>query len=255
MICYNDLLSHHEIEGEVGRPEYRDDAETLNAKIDKLYEALLDSNQTCFIVGAGISTSSNISDFRGPNGVWTKLKNGEKADPSDIGNAEPTTTHYALRELEDQAHIQWMISQNVDGLFHRSGYPLNLLCEIHGNLFRLQCISCGRMYYNKDPVASVGHKPTTFKCEGTPHGRPCRGILRDTTLDWITPINPDDLKKCEQVIEICDLIVVLGTSLEVNPVGSWPSIAAARGTKIHAVNLQETQYDDPKSANIGSTDP
>ncbi|CAL8097799.1 unnamed protein product [Calicophoron daubneyi] len=116
--------------------------------------------------GAGISTSANIPDYRGTNGLWMRLKQNTIPDPSDTPKhrrrascststrtpaklrlpeatlAKPTFTHMAIKVLVEQGYVKHVVSQNVDGLHLRSGLPREKLSELHGNLFLEQCISC-----------------------------------------------------------------------------------------------------------------
>src|SRR5690242_1462616 len=115
------------------------------------------------LTGAGISTDSGIPDFRGPNGVWTKNPEAEKAatiqnylaEPdvrvrawqtridSPAWAARPNAGHEALVELERRGKLHAIVTQNVDELHQRAGSSPELVVEVHGTMFRTQCWGCG----------------------------------------------------------------------------------------------------------------
>ena len=142
-VNYASGLSYYEHKGKCGMKELFDDEETLSSSVTKLTEIMKKSKRTVVITGAGVSTSAGIPDFRGPNGVWTLEQRGElpKAEVT-FETAHPTTTHLALVALHNAGYIAHLISQNVDGLHLRSGFPLDRLLELHGNMFMQQCQLC-----------------------------------------------------------------------------------------------------------------
>ncbi len=102
--------------------------------------------------GAGISTDSGIPDFRGPDGVWTRRDAGLPAPRWRVppGQIEPNASHQALAELERLGKLQYLITQNTDGLHRESGLRRDRLAELHGNGRLLRCLACGQEYTRQD---------------------------------------------------------------------------------------------------------
>ncbi|XP_022096225.1 NAD-dependent protein deacetylase sirtuin-6-like isoform X2 [Acanthaster planci] len=243
-VNYSEGLSPYEHKGKCGMPEKFDDPDVIEEKSHQLASLLLNSKYTVVHTGAGISTSAGIPDFRGPKGVWTLEKEGRKPDVNvTFDGAVPTPTHRALIELERAGFVKYVVSQNVDGLHLRSGFPRDRLSELHGNMFVEQCDKCGKQYVRETAVPTLGLKPTGGQCTQTkPRGK-CRGKLRDTILDWEDALPEDDLDRAEKQSRQADLALCLGTSLQIVPSGNLPLLTKKAGGKIVIVNLQPTKHD------------
>ncbi|XP_014805151.1 PREDICTED: NAD-dependent protein deacetylase sirtuin-6 [Calidris pugnax] len=223
-----------------------DPPEEVERKVRELADLIRSSSNVVFHTGAGISTSSGIPDFRGPNGVWTMEEKGlsPKFDTT-FENARPSKTHMALLELQRVGILKFLVSQNVDGLHVRSGFPRDKLAELHGNMFVEECVKCGKQYVRDTVVGSMGLKPTGRLCSVTKARglRACRGKLRDTILDWEDSLPDRDLTLADEACRKADLSVTLGTSLQIKPSGNLPLITKKRGGKLVIVNLQATKHD------------
>ncbi|MGA2554252.1 MAG: Sir2 family NAD-dependent protein deacetylase [Smithella sp.] len=137
----------------------------MEAKINKVAEMIAASKHLVVFTGAGISTESGIPDFRGPEGLWTKV------DPEDftidrflssdqtrkrvwyylvegglMANAEPNRAHMAIAELEKMNKLSSVITQNIDNLHQRAGNNPEIVHELHGNMQWLVCLDCGARY-------------------------------------------------------------------------------------------------------------
>ncbi|XP_057168005.1 NAD-dependent protein deacylase sirtuin-6 isoform X3 [Ursus arctos] len=136
-------LSPYADKGKCGLPEIFDPPEELERKVWELAQLVWQSSNVVFHTGAGISTASGIPDFRGPHGVWTMEERGlaPKFDTT-FESARPTQTHMALVQLERVGLLRFLVSQNVDGLHVRSGFPRDKLAELHGNMFVEECVKC-----------------------------------------------------------------------------------------------------------------
>jgi NAD-dependent deacetylase len=227
---------------------------THEEAISQAAQILLSSHYVMALTGAGISVESGIPPFRGPGGLWTRygeppmdgyqrfLKDPKKAweerlspqGPSKeiwetLGVAEPNPGHHALVELENIGVLRCLITQNVDNLHRRAG-SRNLV-EIHGNYTLIRCIQCNARF----PAAEVPlhHLP--------PHCPQCEGILKSDTVSFGEPIPPDALDKCFSETQLCDCMIVAGTSATVYPAASFPLAVREKGGSLIEVNLYESE--------------
>ncbi|XP_059015472.1 NAD-dependent protein deacylase sirtuin-6 isoform X3 [Mustela lutreola] len=207
-------LSPYADKGKCGLPEIFDPPEELERKVWELAQLVWRSSNVVFHTGAGISTASGIPDFRGPHGVWTMEERGlaPKFDTT-FESARPTQTHMALVQLERVGLLRFLVSQNVDGLHVRSGFPRDKLAELHGNMFVEECVKCKT------------------------------GELRDTILDWEDALPDRDLTRADEASRNADLSITLGTSLQIRPSGNLPLATKRRGGQLVIVNLQPTKHD------------
>ncbi|XP_011928490.1 PREDICTED: NAD-dependent protein deacetylase sirtuin-6 isoform X2 [Cercocebus atys] len=212
-------LSPYADKGKCGLPEIFDPPEELERKVWELARLVRQSSNVVFHTGAGISTASGIPDFRGPHGVWTMEERGlaPKFDTT-FESARPTQTHMALVQLERVGLLRFLVSQNVDGLHVRSGFPRDKLAELHGNMFVEECAKCKTQYVRDTVVGTMGLKAT---------GRLC------------TVAKARGLRACRNA----DLSITLGTSLQIRPSGNLPLATKRRGGRLVIVNLQPTKHD------------
>nr|XP_037850242.1 NAD-dependent protein deacetylase sirtuin-6 isoform X3 [Chlorocebus sabaeus] len=219
-------LSPYADKGKCGLPEIFDPPEELERKVWELARLVWQSSNVVFHTGAGISTASGIPDFRGPHGVWTMEERGlaPKFDTT-FESARPTQTHMALVQLERVGLLRFLVSQNVDGLHVRSGFP--------------------RQYVRDTVVGTMGLKATGRLCTvAKARGlRACRGELRDTILDWEDSLPDRDLALADEASRNADLSITLGTSLQIRPSGNLPLATKRRGGRLVIINLQPTKHD------------
>ncbi|XP_053076075.1 NAD-dependent protein deacylase sirtuin-6 [Acinonyx jubatus] len=239
-------LSPYADKGKCGLPEIFDPPEELERKVRELAQLVWQSSNVVFHTGAGISTASGIPDFRGPHGVWTMEERGlaPKFDTT-FESARPTKTHMALVQLERVGLLCFLVSQNVDGLHVRSGFPRDKLAELHGNMFVEECAKCKTQYVRDTVVGSMGLKATGRLCTvAKARGlRACRGELKDTVLDWEDALPDRDLTLADEASRNADLSITLGTSLQIRPSGNLPLATKRRGGRLVIVNLQPTKHD------------
>lgn len=195
--------------------------------------------------GAGVSTSAGIPDFRGPKGVWTLEKKGEKPKINvSWDEAHPTKTHMAINHLTKLNKCQFVVSQNIDGLHLRSGLDRQHLAELHGNMFVDECTVCKRMFVRHQASSTVGRKISNNSCLNTNGRRPCRGKLRDFVLDWEDELPEDDLSLSHSHSMLSELSIVIGSTLQIIPAGNMPIYCKKRPEgKLVIINLQPTKHD------------
>ncbi|ELU16474.1 hypothetical protein CAPTEDRAFT_36109, partial [Capitella teleta] len=193
-------LSPFPHKGRCGMKEVHDPDEEIEVKVQQLASWIRESRHFVVITGAGISTSCGIPDFRGPQGVWTKEQRGEEVKFGvTFEEARPSQTHMALVAMERKGFLKHVISQNVDGLHLRSGFPRDRLSELHGDMFVEDCEHCHTQYIRTNIVPTMALKPTGQTCTQTKkRGNRCRGRLRDTILDWEDALPEADAVAAEE---------------------------------------------------------
>lgn len=244
---YAEGLSPYEHKGKLGLPEHFDDLEEVSRKVDVLCAWIKNSQSTVVFTGAGVSTSAGIPDFRGPKGVWTLEKKGLKPEMGVTwDDAKPTRTHRALAKLVTEGQVQFVISQNIDGLHLRSGLPRKNLAELHGNMFVDECNICQRMFVRPSAAETVGRKCSGVSCPASrsSSGRPCRGKLQDFVLDWEDELPDDDLTLSMSHSVVSDLSIVIGSTLQIIPAGNMPTYTKKKPDgRLVIINLQPTKHD------------
>ena len=210
------------------------------------------------LTGAGISTESGIPDFRGPNGVWTRNPAAEKqstiqnylAEPevrkaawrsrldSPAWSAEPNAGHRALVALERRGKLHALVTQNIDELHQRAGSSPGMVVEVHGSMRRVMCWQCGRRAPMDEALARVRAG------EDDPHCLVCSGILKSDTISFGQALVPEVIERALRVAGEADLLLAIGTTLQVQPVASMVPIAMRAGARVVIVNDQETAMDE-----------
>lgn len=229
--------------------------------IEKAARSLVGAAHAVALTGAGISTESGISDFRGPSGLWTKHPEAERQaylnyeqflkDPKKywiemlsyargpgLGNlweAQPNSAHLALAELEKVGILKCVITQNIDALHEKAGSQRVL--EYHGNFMKLRCVSCSARYWREEfdleRLRKEGQLP--------PRCLRCGGILKSDTVSFGESIPGDVAAQSLAEAQACDVMLICGTSAVVYPFASLPVIARERsGVTIIEVNAEPT---------------
>ena len=210
------------------------------------------------LTGAGLSTESGIPDFRGPRGVWTKNPAAEKqstivhylADPevrkaawrarldSPAWTAEPNAGHRALVALERRGKLHALVTQNIDELHQRAGQSSRLVIEVHGSMRRVMCWQCGRRAPMDEALARVRAGEEDPRC------LECGGILKSDTISFGQALVSEVIDRAMIAAAEADLLIAIGTTLQVYPVAGMVPIAAHAGAGIILVNDQATAMDE-----------
>ena len=201
----------------------------LEKRIQTLAQWMYESHHLVVFTGAGISTESGISDFRGPDGVWTRRDKGLPPKPMSVSmdGVEPNAGHRAIAELQKMGKLQFLISQNVDNLHLKSGIHQEILAELHGNIARLRCKRCG---------TTVDRSAGREVCR-------CGGTLVRSVVDFGQSLPERDLALSYEHSRKSDLFVVAGSSLVVTPAADMPAEALRSGAKLVIINRGETPFD------------
>ncbi len=215
------------------------------------------------LTGAGISTSSGIPDFRGPEGIWTKDPDAEMLSNYEVWltNAavrqrawasrlahrdviyEPNAGHRSLVELERRGQMLLLVTQNIDGLHHRAGSSPELIIEIHGSGREAVCQRCGHRQPIAEALDRVAAGESDPHCLELRHGSPCGGILKSATISFGQSLVAADLARSELAAEQCDLVLAVGSTLAVYPAANLVPLAHQRGARVVIVNGSPTVMD------------
>jgi NAD-dependent deacetylase len=216
------------------------------------------------LTGAGISTDSGIRDFRGPQGLWTKNPEAEKAaqlsayvsDPelrkrawqnrltSSMWEASPNAGHRALVDLERSGRLDTLVTQNIDGLHHGAGTDPTRIVEIHGTAREVVCLRCGDRQESEPVHERVRSGEADPSCAVVgPDGVACGGILKSATISFGQSLVPEDLYRAERAATDCDLLLAVGSTLGVFPAAGMVPIAVKHGAVVIIVNGGPTEMD------------
>jgi len=217
------------------------------SNIKEVSHRLSHTSKVAVLTGSGISADSGIPTFRGKDGIWKKFQPEELANfnafihnPSlvqswynhrkeIIQKVKPNASHYALAELEKLVSDCWIITQNIDNLHQSAGSQQ--VVELHGNIFKNYCIKCNKRYDGTDSIKKRGEP---YQCE-------CGGLIRPDVV-WFGELLPtEEYRKAEQVCQMSDLLMSIGTSGIVYPAAGLPLIAKKNGAFLIEINPNPTE--------------
>ena len=223
---------------------------------EKFKEIIKNSSNIVFFGGAGVSTESNIPDFRSEAGLY-KTKDNYSYSPEVMlshtffckhtedfydfykdkmiyKDAKPNTAHYALAKLEEMGKLKAVITQNIDGLHQKAGSK-NVL-ELHGSVHRNYCMDC-RESYGLDYI--LNSKERVPICEE------CGGIVKPDVVLYEEALDDNTINKAIYYVQQADILIIGGTSLVVYPAANL--IHYYRGNKLVLINKSTTSYDNAAS--------
>ncbi|MBM3368748.1 MAG: NAD-dependent deacetylase [Betaproteobacteria bacterium] len=210
------------------------------------------------LTGAGISTDSGIPDFRGPQGVWTRNPKAEKltdiryylSDPEvrrlawqsrmehSAWQAKPNAGHRALVDLERRGKLHALITQNIDELHQIAGNAPEKVIEVHGTMRQVVCMGCGW----RGPMLETLERVRVG--EADPPCKACGGILKSATISFGQALVPEVIDRAMAVAAQADLLLAVGSTLQVYPVAGAVPAAKTAGARVAIINAQPTAMDD-----------
>ena len=221
----------------------------LEEKIDLAAEWIAESERLVVFTGAGISTGSGLPDYRGPDGVWTRRDKGlppPKSPPWD--QVKPNQNHYIIVELLEMGKLNYLISQNVDGLHAKSGIPFDILAELHGNMYFMKCLSCNKKMLFEEAGWDKNKWGPGYRTHPIREGQPscpfCEGRIISSIVNFGDPLPYDELEESIERSQNSDVFFVIGSSLVVTPAANMPGYAKQNGAKLILLNKGDTPYDD-----------
>lgn len=216
-------------------------------KKELLKNMIKSSEYIVFMTGAGISVPSGIPDFRSASGLYSEtiynvspetilshtyfMRYPEKfydyyRNKMLYLDAEPNIAHQTIAKMKN---VKAVITQNIDGLHQKAGSPV--VIELHGSVHRNYCMKCGKIY----PVETIAYNEGVPKCE-------CGGIIKPGVVLYEELLDEKAISDAIYHIRNADLLIVVGTSLLVNPAASL--IYYFKGENLVIINKSPTPYDD-----------
>jgi len=222
--------------------------------IEELYNKITHSKHCTAFTGAGVSTLSGIRDFRGKNGLYND-RDAEKIfdidyfeeDPSfyykaaasliyNIDEKSPSVVHRVLAELEKRGFLKALITQNIDLLHQKAGS--NHVIEVHGSPKIHYCLRCAGVRVPFEEAAAIVRAGELPKCPK------CGRVLKPAITFFGESLPMDALREATDEAQKSDLMLVLGTTLTVNPAATMPRYTLANGGEIVIVNDMPTYLDN-----------
>ena len=221
-------------------------------RIAELARRIEKAHRITAFTGAGVSTESDIPDFRSAGGVYEKISREYGRQPEELlshgffmehpdifydylrkylifPEAKPNLGHRTLAALERAGKLVGVVTQNIDGLHQAAG--CKKVFELHGSIYRNTCMRCGRKY-GLDYILAASGVP---RCES------CGGTIKPDVVLYGEQLDDSVVMGAVEAIERADMLLIMGTSLAVYPAAGL--IDYFRGDDIVLINKSKTPYD------------
>lgn len=234
--------------------------------IDDAVAALAPAEQILVFSGAGLSTESGIPDFRGPEGLWTKVDPddftiGRYVENRDLrvsgwrmhlegelwgarSTVAPTRGHMAIVKLHQARRLAGVVTQNVDGLHFKSGLGDEMVAELHGNVRNSHCLSCDNRWPTETVLAWVESGADDPTCPD------CGGMVKTDTIMFGEMLPEQAVRQASLFLAMSDAVLVLGSTVSVWPAADVVMRAVGQGKPVVVINRGETEVDRLAAAKI-----
>ena len=236
------------------------------SEIERAAEVLGGAEQILVFSGAGLSTESGIPDFRGPDGLWTKV------DPDDFtidryvinrdlrvqgwkmhvdgelwgarSAVRPNQGHLAIVRLHEAGRLAGVVTQNIDGLHYESGLADDLVAELHGNVRNSHCMTCGASWPTETVLHWVEAGDEDPKCPE------CGGMVKTDTVMFGEMLPETEVRQASLFLAVSDAVLVVGSTVSVWPAADIVMRAAGQAKPIVVINKGATDVDHLAAAKI-----
>lgn len=237
-----------------------------SSDIESAIAVLRPAEKILVFTGAGISTESGIPDFRGPDGLWSKV------DPDDFhidryrsspelrmrgwkmhldgelwgarSTVRPNTGHEAIKRLADAGRLAGVVTQNVDGLHLVSGLDDRQVAELHGNVRKSLCLDCAQVWDTETVLAWVETGELDPACPD------CGGMVKTATVMFGEILPQEEMEKAMEFLAMADAIIVVGSTVSVSPASDIVMYGGYLSLPIVIINQGPTEADEQAAVKI-----
>jgi len=225
----------------------------MDNRIWEVVRRIEESQALVVLTGAGVSTDSGISDFRSPDGLYSRWDRNlvfnidyfhqdptyfyrfAKEELYRFDSIEPNVTHRLLALLESEGYLKMLITQNIDGLHQKAG--TRAIIELHGGVSQGHCQKCGKAVPAERIKEAIARAPVA-RCDD------CGGLVKPDVIFFGEALDTSNMENAFYWSRKADVFLVLGSSLQVYPAGYLPEVAKRSGAYLAIVDQQDTAQDD-----------